>query len=94
ISYVGVSLSLHVLITAIVVGRLSYFRRISIAALGSEEGKRLISIISMLLESAALIVIVDITYLILFILRSLVLIIPMQCFVYVQVIGPILCRCL
>ncbi|KAF8984083.1 hypothetical protein BDQ17DRAFT_1499878 [Cyathus striatus] len=59
ISYVAVSMSLHVLMTATIVGRLSYFRRISIVTLGSREGKKLISIISMLLESAAIIVVID-----------------------------------
>ncbi|KAF8994088.1 hypothetical protein BDQ17DRAFT_1181664, partial [Cyathus striatus] len=64
ISYVAVSMSLNVLITAMIVGRLSYFRCIYIVTLGSEEGKRLINVISMLLESAALIVVVDMLYLI------------------------------
>ncbi|KAF8992105.1 hypothetical protein BDQ17DRAFT_1332485 [Cyathus striatus] len=59
ISYVAVSMSLHILMTATIVGRLSYFRRISIVTLGSREGKKLISIISMLLESAAIIVVID-----------------------------------
>ncbi|KAF8998870.1 hypothetical protein BDQ17DRAFT_1361710 [Cyathus striatus] len=90
ISYVAVSMSLNVLITAMIVGRIWYFRRISIAAFGSKKEKRLISIISMLLESAALIILVDLFYLIPFMSRSLVLIIPLQCIVYVQCIAPLM----
>ncbi|TFK32980.1 hypothetical protein BDQ12DRAFT_570665, partial [Crucibulum laeve] len=61
-AYYTMTISLNALATAMIIGRLAYQRRMIVVALGEEHGSYYTGIITMLIESAIILLIFDIWF--------------------------------
>lgn len=87
---VGVSLLLNVIISSSIVLLLIHFKNIATSTLGEGSGKPYLNLMTILIESASLIIVSDVLTVTTLVLRSSILLIPLQMWDKAQAIASLL----
>ena len=85
ISYWSISVSINIVVTTLIVGRLLYLRSRTLLVLNKEQARTYTSIAAMLVESAALYSVTGLIFIISYALDSMVQHVMLQVLAHVQV---------